>query len=107
MSDPLPKTEREAVASRELLGHDGKQLAPSACPTCGYLMDAARCLSNKTARPKPGDFSVCLKCGEMLRFTDGLLLVVVELNDLLGMDKTTGDLMSRVQKLIRHERPVS
>ena len=42
------------------------------CPTCGYKMDAASCpYSGET--PSPGDPSVCLKCGELLVFSDEMV----------------------------------
>ena len=52
----------------------------SYCPSCGYKMNAATSLEND-AVPKSGDFSVCLRCGEILRFDENLLLRVVPLKE--------------------------
>jgi hypothetical protein len=42
------------------------------CPSCGRLLDAATSFDHVNA-PKPGDFTVCVYCGVLLRFTaDGL-----------------------------------
>lgn len=44
------------------------------CPHCGYLMDAASNADASKAAPVPGDYSVCLNCGEFLRFGSRLRL---------------------------------
>lgn len=42
------------------------------CPICSYRMDAHEALDGKPMEtPKPGDFSLCLSCGELLTFDDG------------------------------------
>lgn len=41
------------------------------CPTCGKVMDAVSGLNHDDA-PKPGDWSLCYGCGELLRFTEQL-----------------------------------
>jgi len=51
------------------------RLPSSTCPDCGYVMDAATAVSRKDATPKPGDASLCLKCGALLRFADDLTLI--------------------------------
>jgi hypothetical protein len=88
----------------ELLGHDGQTLPVNVCPTCGYEMEAATSLKDKSDRPEPGSFTLCLKCGEIFVFTDALTLRLVELNDLVGVDKETGDLLTLAQRIIRRER---
>lgn len=46
------------------------------CPTCGYATDhASEMLGDPKIAAKPGDFSVCLDCGELLRFGKDLELV--------------------------------
>lgn len=47
----------------------------SRCPTCSYSMNAATNLGGE-AMPTPGSFSLCLNCGEFLRFADDLSLRV-------------------------------
>jgi len=47
------------------------RVPPAACPRCGKVMDAATNLMDKTA-PQGGDFSVCIYCAAVLRFTDDL-----------------------------------
>lgn len=53
---------------------DGVKLKPSLCPRCGYMTDMASHPTDPTARPKDGDFSVCLSCGGLLMFNEDLTL---------------------------------
>ena len=55
------------------------QVKSAACPRCGKIVDGATNLMDKTA-PKGGDFSVCIYCAAVLRFTGDL-----------GLRKATGD----------------
>jgi hypothetical protein len=48
-------------------------LPPSACPYCDYLTDGASDPTGKYT-PKPGDFSICLACAQLLVFDSGLKL---------------------------------
>lgn len=52
------------------------RVKPSACPSCGVVMDAATIVSRKAggATPRPGDFSLCLYCLSFLRYGEGLEL---------------------------------
>jgi hypothetical protein len=36
---------------------------PSLCPYCGYFFDCATAINGSAARPKPGDYSICINCG--------------------------------------------
>jgi hypothetical protein len=47
-----------------------------------------------------------MKCGEILCFDRRLSLQVVELNDLVGLDQKTHDLLARAQRVVRHKRPL-
>lgn len=49
------------------------------CPTCGYHLDAAICMSKDNALPKAGDLSICFRCGTLLEFEEGYF--VHELSD--------------------------
>lgn len=58
------------------------------CPSCGYEMDAATELGseNKNSAPNPGDFALCLSCGEILRFDDKLKFRTATQKDLEDLD---------------------
>lgn len=83
-----------------------KDLPRSLCPTCGYHMDAATCVTKEAVAPKADDFSLCMKCGEILVFNPDLTLRAVELNDLTTADRLTHLTLERGQKFIRQRRPL-
>lgn len=43
-------------------------IKPCACPVCDYYLDCTANANKETDPPKPGDFSVCFKCGALLRW---------------------------------------
>lgn len=43
------------------------------CSNCGEILNAATGLMNR--RPKAGDLTICLECGVVQKFTEGLDLV--------------------------------
>ena len=47
---------------------------PAICTKCGYFMDAVSHPTDASKRPKPGDFSLCMSCGDPMRFNDDLSL---------------------------------
>ena len=51
---------------------------PSECPSCLNVLDRVTSAGEK-AEPKPGAFSVCNKCGAMLRFDE--LMELEPMND--------------------------
>lgn len=55
------------------------------CPNCKKLLDGFTRLPDK-AKPKPGDISVCLYCGEILEFTDDLQLIHADADTIAQVD---------------------
>ena len=49
---------------------DAADIAPYRCPRCRYRMDAASTLTGANCQPKAGDFSICMRCGLIMRFKD-------------------------------------
>ena len=65
----------------------GKHVPAAHCTACGKRVDAASCLREDDAYPEPGDATVCLECGHLMIFTDGLGLRdpnAAEAHDLAG-----------------------
>ncbi len=57
---------------------DATRLPPSLCPHCGYFADAASPSDqNPGAVPKPGDFTLCFRCGEVLHFDDQMRMAAL------------------------------
>ena len=50
------------------------------CPRCFTLLDAVANVTDE-AMPKPGDFTACINCGEILTWTDDMELAPSKLAD--------------------------
>jgi len=75
------------------------RLPSSACPVCGTLLDAA---TGKTGtRPKPGDLTLCIKCGEILIFEDDMFLKVAPAQVLESLSREKYEYVRRIQRNIR------
>ncbi|BAS57891.1 hypothetical protein NIES2135_27320 [Leptolyngbya boryana NIES-2135] len=48
-----------------------KNLPKSACPSCGYVVDAATGVGHNE-QPKPGSYGICLRCSTSLIYTESL-----------------------------------
>lgn len=78
----------------------GQKLPELKCPTCGYEMDAATDIAGD-ARPSVGDISLCVNCGEVLEFCEGLRLEVASLKMLMQLDPKQHLALTVAQRLIR------
>lgn len=61
------------------------KLRESRCPTCGYKLDGATKAHGEEAAPEQGDTSICLNCGEVLKYEADLTLrkaTAAEMKDL-------------------------
>ena len=82
-------------------------LPMSCCPTCGHQHDcAASAFEDTSPRPTPGDFNLCIKCGEICCYTEALTTRIAQLNDLMALDARTHQELKRCQDLIRRLRPL-
>src|SRR5438045_5022738 len=55
---------------------------PSLCPRCGYTLDTAGSTPEDAGwRPRPGDFSVCMNCLQLLAYNDDLTVRAVSLDE--------------------------
>jgi len=52
------------------------RMASTECPHCHCMHDTASCASapNKKLRPKPGNVTMCIRCGAILVFTRSMNL---------------------------------
>lgn len=83
------------------MDQEGKRVPSAPCPTCGKKLDAATCMSSD-AQPRPGDYTVCLYCANVLRFRDGMKLAVLSLEDAedLARDREFARKIFKAQRLI-------
>jgi len=80
----------------------GGLIPASRCPACSYEMDAATCVDEngtKRSRPKPGDVSVCIKCGAILEYSENMILQPLDLESI--DDDDTKFQLRRIQQHIR------
>ena len=67
-------------------------------------MDRATVLTDEGARPEPGDFSVCIRCGEILRFSEELTLRSMQPEELYYLDAERGALLFEAQSKVQEMR---
>ncbi len=82
---------------------------PRMCPFCGYVTDAASGLQaeHHGAVPEPGDWAVCLKCGEAAVYADGLALRKPALGEREALrleDPEADRMLARASALAREQR---
>jgi hypothetical protein len=58
------------------IGSIERRMPGNVCPTCGKAADGGTSLDDKAAArmPKPGDIAICLYCGALNRYGEGLRL---------------------------------
>lgn len=69
----------------------------SFCPVCRHALDHA----TGPTTPKVGDFSVCIECASILRFTDGMALRTATVDDFYGVDPDTRRNLTKLVLAIR------
>lgn len=65
------------------------------CPYCNTLLNATTSINNKKNNPKPGDFSICINCAEVIRFDQNLKLKKSSIEEakfynVAGLEETIG-----------------
>jgi transcription elongation factor Elf1 len=52
------------------------------CPRCGYTFQASTNLEDGKAKPRIGDVSFCINCGQVSKFWENDTMLPVKLDDL-------------------------
>lgn len=78
------------------------------CPGCGRVLDACTLPEDMDSpvRPKPGDFSVCFGCGEILVFEEGGTLHQAKISELMALSPFQRAHLTWAQKTIMKMRPL-
>ena len=66
-----------AISSQIKIRDTAYELPRSVCPKCGHEMDRATGVSlddEVVPKPEPGDSTICISCGEWLKFNGDLSL---------------------------------
>jgi hypothetical protein len=71
----------------------------SFCPFCFQMLDAVSSMQDKKV-PEPGDFTICIECGAVLRFDAKMDLLASSLEDIpmasrLGFAKVVMEIKKR------------
>lgn len=82
-------------------------LVESHCPECGIKLDAAGTFIGQ-GQPEEGDFSICINCGQFLRFQADLRLRRATAGDIREMmaDRRAWRTMEKAQQEIRKRGPL-
>lgn len=94
------------MSKSNMLDAKGKALAETSCPTCDYAADAATCVDKRDARPRVGDITLCLKCGEILIFDEDMKVRLPLVFELMNLPPHTEHALTIAQETIRRERPI-
>lgn len=73
----------------------------SRCPHCNNPLTAATHFDGRPHKPSPGDWSVCLECGGLLRFNIHMRTVAGRAIDLADEPPELRDVITRMQQHIR------
>lgn len=76
----------------------------SACPSCGYVMDASTAVTDPNAVPKPGDLTICIKCGTPLQYGPGLMLQKLSAETWENLDPATTRMLQRAAQMIQDRK---
>lgn len=88
---------------QQRLDQRGIRLPNDECPTCHYKFDSATEVTGKQHRPRVGDITICLNCGDVLIFNDDMTIRQVEDDELLNLDEETYTTINRATNEI-HKR---
>lgn len=82
---------------------------PLKCPHCGYLMDTIANMKEGGRPPRQGDFSLCLNCGTIFIFGEGMAVRFpdkIEVNAFELVNPDSFKELRRVQSLIFDRGPL-
>lgn len=73
------------------------------CPVCSTLLNAASGFNNN-ASPSPGDVSICIRCGAVLKFDEQMTLQQVPEAELQALDQDDRRLLFEARSAVRDLR---
>jgi hypothetical protein len=73
--------------------------AESRCPQCNYKLDGSTHVhGDKASLPEPGDYSVCLNCGQVLVYEDDCRLRKATVRDIGALMSEAPDSWAVIEK---------
>jgi hypothetical protein len=70
----------------------------SECPACGHPLNAATGIDDPSARPSPGDVSICWECAAVLAFTEDLSVRLMSNAEVAELSRDDPALYDTVQR---------
>jgi transcription initiation factor IIE alpha subunit len=75
------------------------------CPVCNYRMDSAVSVGSQS-RPRPGDLSLCAKCGEILVYDENMGVRQPLVKEMVELPQDVHHNLEVAQNTIRRERVI-
>jgi len=76
------------------------KIRASRCPSCGYLCDHATDPADDSARPQPGDVSVCINCSSFLQYDGNCELQNLTRTQMGALDTETQNILWSYRRAI-------
>ena len=76
------------------------KLKAQACPACGKLLDAASSIMDSERGPRNGDYTVCLYCAAILRYTKSMNLAPVTSDEILELRNEEPESFRALMKMV-------
>ncbi len=73
----------------------------SNCPNCNYHFDAHQQINDRKKKPRIGDFTICINCGEILRYEKKGVLRLAKHIEIISLDINTLTMLISAQIIIK------
>lgn len=70
------------------------------CPHCKHTLDAASNMKDENAKPRKGDFTVCINCAEILEFDKNLRPAKLKGLSLEGLGQSQFDELMAIRNAV-------
>jgi hypothetical protein len=92
------------VKGKMRLRHEDVRVPEVECPACGHKLNAASQMEALAARPKPGDYTVCIGCCAVFIFGEDLVARGMTMSEALKFSQdpeTQGDIEKAIRAIRR------
>ena len=80
------------------------------CPTCRHPLEMSTPINNAPdTKPRPGDLSICINCGQVLQYNAIMSVEPIEISSIdlsVGNGAECVEVLTKAQKLIRQRGPI-
>lgn len=93
----------QAMNKKFIFQHQHRIKQAGDCPDCLRRIEAASAADGTNRVPSPGDFSICVHCGAILRYEDDMQLRRVDDDDEKDMPPEAWDKMREASQIFKQE----